>query len=336
MADPRRPGPVIIDLDETPLPDAPAPHEAPPVPDPEDDPGRSARTALRTAARGTGGAARLVWPALVGLLTLMIGVGVHDFLADLFARTPWLGWLGLALTAVVVWAVLAALLRELAALARLGRVDRIRALVTVAASGDPAQARQVSDALCTLYAHRPALASALDHVRRMSVEQTDGPAILALNERMLMPALDAGAGQAVRRGAQTVAAATALLPMTVLDVLIVLGANIRMIRGIAEVYGGRAGWLGSVRLLRAVAGHLVATGAISATDDLLGPVLGGGMMARVSRRFGEAAVNAGLTARVGVAAMEVCRPLPFVERAPPRASALLFQALRRWREPSET
>ena len=51
--------------------------------------------------------------------------------------------------------------------------------------------------------------------------------------------------------------------------------------------------------------------AVAVGDDLLEPVLGGSILSRLSRRFGEGLVNGALSARVGVAAMEVCRPLPF-------------------------
>jgi putative membrane protein len=101
-----------------------------------------------------------------------------------------------------------------------------------------------------------------------------------------------------------------------------------MIRAVAEIYGGRAGWLGSWRLLKAVAGHLVATGAVAMGDDLLGPLVGGGVLAKLSRRFGEGLVNGALTARVGAAAIEVCRPLPFIARPRPSGRALAAQALR--------
>jgi putative membrane protein len=104
-----------------------------------------------------------------------------------------------------------------------------------------------------------------------------------------------------------------------------------MIRAIAELYDGRAGWIGSWRLLRAVAAHLIATGAVAATDDLLGPLVGGGVLGKLSRRFGEAAVNAALTARVGVAAIEVCRPLPFADRPAPKARNIVLAALKGWR-----
>ncbi|MEM0943624.1 MAG: YcjF family protein, partial [Pseudomonadota bacterium] len=88
---------------------------------------------------------------------------------------------------------------------------------------------------------------------------------------------------------------------------------------------------GSVRLMRAVAAHLIATGAVAATDDMLGPLVGGGVVGKLSRRFGEAAVNAAMTARVGVSAIEVCRPMPFAERPIPRASGIVLSTLKDWR-----
>ena len=42
-----------------------------------------------------------------------------------------------------------------------------------------------------------------------------------------------------------------------------------------------------------------ATGAVAAGDDLIHTVAGGGVLAKVSRRFGEGVVNGALTARVG-------------------------------------
>ena len=106
-----------------------------------------------------------------------------------------------------------------------------------------------------------------------------------------------------------------------------LTANLRMIRRIAEVYGGRAGALGSWRLARSVMAHLVATGAVAVGDDMIGSIAGGGVLSKLSRRFGEGMINGALTARVGVAAMDVCRPLPFRQRARPSVTGIVQRSL---------
>jgi len=46
------------------------------------------------------------------------------------------------------------------------------------------------------------------------------------------------------------------------------------------------------------------------------------------RRFGEGVVNGALTARVGIAAMEVCRPLPFMAQPRPKVGNLVTRGLR--------
>jgi len=60
---------------------------------------------------------------------------------------------------------------------------------------------------------------------------------------------------------------------------------------------------------------------------MLEPILGGSILGKLSRRFGEGLVNGALTARVGVAAMEVCRPLPFSHHHQPKARTLVKRAL---------
>ena len=111
------------------------------------------------------------------------------------------------------------------------------------------------------------------------------------------------------------------------DVAAALTANLRMIRRIAEIYGGRSGFFGSWRLTRAVLSHMVATGAVAVGDDLLEPVLGGTIIGKLSRRFGEGLVNGALTARVGLAAIEVCRPLPFAALKRPKVRDIIKRSL---------
>jgi putative membrane protein len=142
-----------------------------------------------------------------------------------------------------------------------------------------------------------------------------------------MAPLDAEATREVEAAARQVATVTALVPLAFADVIAALTSNLRMIRRIAEIYGGRAGTLGAWRLTRAVLTHLVATGAVAVGDDLIGSVAGGSVLSRVSRRFGEGVVNGALTARVGVAAMEVCRPLPFGAGRRPSVTGIVRRAL---------
>jgi putative membrane protein len=59
-----------------------------------------------------------------------------------------------------------------------------------------------------------------------------------------------------------------------------------------------------------VVSHLALTGGIALSDNLIQHVVGKGLLGRLSARFGEGTVNGILTARVGLAARDVCRPIP--------------------------
>ncbi len=320
-------GPVLIDLEDSPAPQV---AEAAPVPDlaMEAPSGQAMQVAARLGARKPSRLARLFWALVAAFLGAAISVAAWDFVTGLVARFPLLGWAVMAIGAAALVVAALIILKELSGLARLRRVDGLKARVEAAArSQDMTQARGIADELLRFYRGREDLAWGRDRLRQKRDEVLDADALVSLAENELMAPLDKAAQMEVEAAARQVAAVTALVPLALADVVAALTANVRMIRRIAEIYGGRSGTLGSWRLFRAVMTHLVATGAVAAGEDLIGTVAGGGALAKLSRRFGEGIVNGALTARVGVAAMEVCRPLPFGEGRRPTVARLVKRAL---------
>ena len=320
-------GPVLIEFDE-PARDTPA--NAPPVPEP--DPGlpepAAMQIAARLAARKPSRLARWFWALAAALLGFVASVAAWDFVTGMLSRNPVLGGLATALLGafLVVLAVIA--LRELAAFARLRRVDALHAAAESALARDDLEAaRAVVRDLKRLYAGRDELRWGLARLEEREAEIFDADGLLALAEAELLALLDATARREVETAARQVATVTAIVPLALADLFTALTANLRMIRRIAEIYGGRAGTLGAWRLTRAVLTHLVATGAVAVGDDLIGSVAGGSVLSKLSRRFGEGVINGALTARVGVAAMEVCRPLPFGALKRPSVTSLVQRAL---------
>jgi putative membrane protein len=98
---------------------------------------------------------------------------------------------------------------------------------------------------------------------------------------------------------------------------------LRLIRRLAVLYGGRPGTIGFIRLARETISHLALTGGMAAGDSLVQQIVGHGVAARLSARLGEGVINGLLTARVGIAAIEVCRPLPFVVGTLPRIADVM-------------
>lgn len=320
-------GPILIDLEddktETDVVSAPPVPETMPAPD-----GRAMQMAARVAGRPPSRLARWFWGLVAAALGTVISVAAWDFVTGLLERWPVLGWAVTAVFAALLVVALLIALREIAAFARLGRIDSLhRAADAALASGDLAQARAVVARLTAFYAGRDDTRWGRERLAERADEQFDAAAVLALAEAELLAPLDQAASREVEAAARQVATVTALVPLALADVIAALTANLRMIRRVAEIYGGRSGFLGSWRLTRAVFAHLVATGAVAVGDDLLEPVLGGTVLAKLSRRFGEGLVNGALAARVGVAAMEVCRPLPFSKSRRPSVRGIVRRAL---------
>jgi len=279
-----------------------------------------------TARRSTLG--RLAGWAFGALAGFVLALAAWDYVTGLLARNSVLGSIAFGLLGLAVVAAVALALREAAAFLRLGRLDSLRGQAELAtASADLAGARRVVAGITRLYAGRADQRAGLARVAAHGGEIFDADALLALAESELVAPLDQAVRREIEGAARQVATVTALVPLALADVAMALFANLRMIRRIAEIYGGRAGALGSWRLLRRVFSHLIATGAVALTDDLISSVAGGGVISKLSRRFGEGVVNGALTARVGVAAMEVCRPLPFRLAPRPRVANLVSRAL---------
>jgi putative membrane protein len=323
-------GPVLFDLEDTKPKDTPKVADAAPVPDvtPVAPTGQAMQTAARLAARKPSRLMRWFWGLLAALIGALVSIAAWDFVTGLITRAPILGYAVTALFAAFLLVLLVIALRELAAFGRLGRIDTLRHAATeAAASENLADAKEVTGRIKALYKGREDTKWGRQNLSEREGDMFDAAALLGLAETEVLGPLDQAAMREIEAASRQVATVTALVPIALADVAAALTANLRMIRRIAEIYGGRSGFLGSWRLTRAVLSHLVATGAVAVGDDMLEPFLGGSILGKLSRRFGEGMVNGALTARVGVAAMEVCRPLPFGPKKRPSVRGLVKNAL---------
>ena len=246
------------------------------------------------------------------------------------ARQDWVGWIAFALLCVVGFSAVVLILREIYGMFRLARLGALRKEVTQALNqNDVASERRAVRQLKNVLGGRAdlqwPLARFAEHERLGAQPRRSPSAGRSRADHAARPGGAAhGAGAAKRIGM-----VTAISPMAWIAMVYVLVENLRMLRAIAGLYGGRPGPLGALRLAKLVVGHIIATGGVALTDDLLGQFLGQDLLRRLSRRLGEGAFNGALTARVGAAGVEVCRPLPFITAPPVRARDMLTEAFRR-------
>jgi putative membrane protein len=296
----------------------PIPSAGPPAPIDEAELKVEAAQKSGLIARSRFSLARLAWTGLGGLVSLALGLWATNLIESLFAKAESLGIIGLVFGLVFLVGLIGVATREIIAVGRQTRIAELHmALARTRADDDRAAARRLVGQLVALYRNRPETARARAEVEDAMRAIIDGRDLIDVAERALLRPLDAKAEGEIAAAAKRVSLVTAISPRAVLDVIFVVAQIVRLVRRIAEIYGGRPGLLGLIKLARSIGAHIAITGGMALGDSLLQQLVGHGIASRISARMGEGVLNGLLTARVGLSALAVCRPAPFaVDKAP--------------------
>ncbi len=260
----------------------------------------------------------LAWTGLAGLISLAFGLWTASLIQRLFADAESLGVIGLVFGLLLLVGLLGLAVREIMAVTRQTRIAEMHVSFAHArAADDRDSARRLVGQLIALYRNRPETARARAQVEDAARAIIDGRDLIDVAERALLRPLDDKAQAEIAAAAKRVSLVTAISPRALLDVIFVIAQIVRLVRRIAEIYGGRPGFLGLVKLARSIGAHLAITGGMAVGDSLLQQIVGHGLASRISARLGEGVLNGLLTARVGLSALAVCRPAPFAVDKPP-------------------
>jgi putative membrane protein len=292
----------------------------PSAPEPIDEAERAVEAAQRSGmlARWRPKLATLVWAGFGGLVSLGLGLWMSALIENLFARARALGAIGAAFAALFLVGIVGLAIREIAALWRQSRIAELHAALARARAGDDrVAARALVGKLAALYEGRAETARARAEVAEARGAIVDGRDLIDIAERALLRPLDVKAQAEIAAAARRVSMVTAISPRAVLDMIFVVAQIVRLVRRIAELYGGRPGFFGFVKLARSIFAHIAITGGMAVGDGLVQQLVGHSIASRISARMGEGVLNGLLTARVGLSALAVCRPAPFAIDKPP-------------------
>ena len=263
----------------------------------------------------------LLWLGFAGLVSLAFGLWTTSLIEGLFARAESLGLIGLVFGALFLMGLVGLIAREFLAVGRQTKIAEMHvAFAKARAADDRNGARKLVGQLVAHYRDRPETAHARAQVEDAARAIIDGRDLIDVAERALLRPLDEKAQGEIAAAAKAVSLVTAISPRAVVDVIFVVAQIIRLVRRIAEIYGGRPGLLGLIKLARSIGAHLAITGGMAVGDSLLQQIVGHGIASRISARMGEGVLNGLLTARVGLSALAVCRPAPFAVVRPPGVS----------------
>lgn len=142
--------------------------------------------------------------------------------------------------------------------------------------------------------------------------------VVTLYAHLVQPVLDAQARREISRSAAESTLMITVSPLAVVDMAFIAWRNLRLINRIATLYGIELGYYSRIRLFRLVLLNIAFAGASELVREVGMDWMSQDLAARLSARAAQG-IGAGLlTARLGIKAMEVCRPLPWIDNDKPK------------------
>jgi putative membrane protein len=151
--------------------------------------------------------------------------------------------------------------------------------------------------------------------------------VLCLFEHLVLAPIDKLAMEQVTKNASAASVMIAVSPFALLDMLIVLWRNIRMMNQVSEIYGLHLGYWGRVKLIRKIFHTMLYAGAAEILSDAGNYALSAGIAGKLSTRVAQGMGAGVLTARIGLKAINESRPLPWISQTKPGLSVISKQLL---------
>ena len=139
-----------------------------------------------------------------------------------------------------------------------------------------------------------------------------------LFSKNVLQSFDKQAKNLISKNAAEAAVIVAISPLALVDMFFIAWRNISLINKIAKIYGIELGYISRLRLLRMVFLNAAFAGASELVHEIGMEWLSQDLTAKLSARAAQGIGVGLLTARLGIKAMEFCRPLAFQANEKPR------------------
>jgi len=288
-----------------------------------------ARSGTDVVRRGSR-AVRLGMAGLGAAFVGWLGVDAYLWIASAFERSAALGWVATAAVAAGVAGATLVIGRELRSFLALRNVEANQR--RIAAQSEIARPADIQESIRGVLAALPrdrASVAAIEAFQRKAQRHHTGAQQLELVSHTVLAPFDRRAEAIVRRAATRAFAINAISPTAVTDALFFGATSIRMVREIAACYGHRPTAAATVHLLRRLVIEAGKLGAIDLAAATFTQHIAGAVAERVATSAAESMYAAQRMARLGLATMQLCRPIPFQpQEIPGITSSLIGNLLR--------
>lgn len=194
-------------------------------------------------------------------------------------------------------------------------------------SNDGEQAVKFCEDIANNLNHLPTIAQAEQRWKSQLNEAYNAKEVLYLFSENVLKPIDKQVKQMISRNAAENAVIVAVSPLAVVDVLLMAARNIALVNKITKAYGMELGYISRLKLFKMVLKNMVFAGATEIATDVGMDFFSQNLTAKLSLRAAQGIGVGLLTARLGIKAMEFCRPVAFQANERPRISAIRQELL---------
>jgi putative membrane protein len=265
-----------------------------------------------------------LWTLLITIVALLIIIESIDFFIIGFQLSPIITSFYALLLVAFVLLCSNTLLREFVGLRQFQKRQILKqqatTLLMVINDNNDTQATQSSKDFCDKISESlPCDLMFDDSSAKLSWDNTElshynSKELLELYSRNVLSKVDEKALHEVAKFSTEAVVLVALSPVAIIDMLIMLSRNLRMINKVAGLYGLKLSYWSRIKLIKQVFVNMAYAGVSELVADFGTEMLGAELLGKLSARFAQGLGAGMLTARLGSKTMELCRPIPFQDK----------------------
>ncbi len=128
-------------------------------------------------------------------------------------------------------------------------------------------------------------------------------------DNTLLPIIDKKAKQMIHNASVQAALSTAVSPLPMFDMVLIVWRSMLLTKNIALLYGFRPGRITTFMLLKQGILNVAFAGIAELATEVTNEIAGTSVLSKVSKSAGQGIANGVLLARLGYGVMEACRPI---------------------------
>ena len=265
---------------------------------------------------------RWLWRIVFALLVIVIGVEAFDFFINGFVQSPIITSIYAVILTCLVVPASSSLFSEWSTLRQFKRREKLKQQASELLNfSGTANGQQETSFDVESFCQKITKNLPCDLVSEQEKSWQDAlnshhtqSELLQLYSRLVLTKVDEKAMAEIARFSTEAVVLVALSPVAIIDMLIILWRNLRMINKVAGLYGLKLGYWSRIKLIKQVFVNMVYAGASELIADFGTDMIGADLLGKLSGRLAQGLGAGMLTARLGVKTMQLCRPIPFDDK----------------------